>query len=50
MGAGALALQVELVYTHYLYYYRPRQHMIVPRVIQYNTQQERHWKTNTWVQ
>ena len=41
MGAGALALQVYLVYTHYLYYYRLRQHMTVPRVKQYNTRKQR---------
>ena len=40
MGAGTLALQVSFVYTHHLYYYRPIQHMIVPRVTQENTNVE----------
>ena len=36
MGAGTLSLQVYLVYTHYLYYWRPGQHMTVPRKIPTN--------------
>ena len=39
MGAGTLALQVSFVYTHNLYYYRPLQHMAVPRVIHTHTHQ-----------
>ena len=35
MGAGTLALQLYMVYTHY--YSRPIQHLAVPRVIQYTT-------------
>ena len=31
-GGHFLSLQVYLVYTHYLYYYRPWKHMTVPRV------------------
>ena len=42
MGAGNLSLQVYLVYTHYLYYYRPRQHMTVPRKLPTNTREERY--------
>ena len=39
MGAGTLSLQVYLVYTHYLYYYRPRQHMTMPRKVPVHIQE-----------
>ena len=42
MGAGALALQVYL-----LYYYLPRQHMTVPRVTQGYTKQYTHSNNNS---
>ena len=38
MGAGTAG--IVGVHT-YLYYYRPKQHMTVPRVIQYNTNIDR---------
>ena len=52
MGAGTLALQVSFVYTHHFYYYRPIQHMIVPRVTQENTNVEmlEYLNYRTWVQ
>ena len=47
MGAGALSLQIYLVCTHYLYYYRPRQHMTVPRKVPVHIQERNNIYYNT---
>ena len=40
MGAGTLSLQVYMVSTHYLYYWRTWEHMTVPRKIPIHMQEK----------